>query len=100
MRSLGSGLAAALRRMARIEKRDEGRAEAFAQPQDVGDGPGGVTWQQIVQHAAANPRLLSAWENQLVDSVSRGLRYGVPPTARQCAKLEWIFVNRLGGKLP
>jgi hypothetical protein len=79
---------------------DEGFAAglAAARGQEViGDGPGGVSWQRICEYAEANPQLLSAWEQELADSVLRSLRYGIPPSARQAAKLEWIFIHRFKG---
>ena len=79
----------------------DGRAAALGEVHREGDdGPGGgVTWAQIVSHAEVHQDRLSPWEKEMIDSASCSLHYGVPLTPRQCAKLRWIFFNRLGGKI-
>lgn len=79
---------------------DEGYAAGYAaarRQEGISDGPGGISWEQIVKHAAANPQMINVWEREFIDSVSRSLRYGIPPTPRQCAKLEWLLHNRFKG---
>ena len=98
LRRLGAPLGSSERQQAFDDGYAAGLAAARRQ-EVVGDGPGGISWERICEHAAAHPQLLTVWERELTDSVSRGLRYGIPPTPRQCAKLEWLLHNRFKGRV-